>query len=130
MNSEWIDGALESAKKVRHFRKGEAIFREGDLPEGVYVVQKGRVIVRPASGDGSHSKLVTRHDGILGLSAIVTKHAHECSATAETACEIGFVDRTDFLRVLEDAPEAWLKVLHLLSSDVNAAYDQLRSLAR
>jgi CRP-like cAMP-binding protein len=130
MDSQWIDAALGSVKKVLRFEEGEPVFREGDAPQGVYVVQEGTVeltfLARPGKTRPAHS---AGRGEILGLSAIATRHAHECSATARTTCDVGFIGRQDFLRALEETPAVWFTVLHFLSREVNAAYDEMRSLA-
>ena len=57
------------------------------------------------------------------------QHPHDCSAVARTDCEVGFVERETFLRSIENTPAIRMSVLRILSSDVNAAYDDMRTLA-
>jgi CRP/FNR family cyclic AMP-dependent transcriptional regulator len=130
MDSEWIEVALGSAKEVRRFEEGEPIFLEGDAPQGVYVVQDGIVDLTFSARNGNtRSTHAAERGEILGLSAVATQNTHECSATARSTCEIGFINRHDFLRALEETPSVWFAVLHFLSREVNAAYDEMRNLA-
>jgi CRP-like cAMP-binding protein len=128
--SEMIEAMLGARKNVRHCEPGTSIFSEGQQPLGVYVVHEGVVDLTYAARNGEAKPLRVADRGeILGLSAVMTHSAHEASATARSECEIGFVGRVEFLRALEETPAVWFAVLHLLSYDLNAAYEQLRTLA-
>ena len=109
---------------------GDVLFREGDEPEGVYVLQAGQADLLFSSRNGEAKPLRVAQAGqILGLSCVVTHRVHDCTATAATPCRVGFIRREDFLRVLDECPAVWFSVLRLLSCDVNAVYDDMRVLA-
>ncbi|MEO8216108.1 MAG: cyclic nucleotide-binding domain-containing protein [Acidobacteriota bacterium] len=126
MYSQSMDALLQSLKVIRQYEAGASIFREGEIPVGVFFVKDGTVGLSYAMHERSSPQRVAGPGEILGLSAIATGNRHECSATATAACEIGFVDRADLLRALEERPATWLEVLHFLSGEVTAAYDELR----
>jgi len=112
------------------FRAGETLFREGEQPRGVYIVRSGAVTLLFTGKGGAAKPLREAHTGqILGLSCVVTRRAHDCTATAAEPCEVGFIDKDDLLHALEDSPAVWFSVLHVLSSEVNAVYDDIRLLA-
>jgi CRP-like cAMP-binding protein len=114
----------------QHRAAGEMLFAEGETPAGVYVLHAGEVelVFTPREGEPKPLRVVNP-GRILGLSSVVMQHPHDCSAIARTECEVGFVDREEFLRSLEKTPAIWLSVLRMLSSDVNAVYDDMRALA-
>jgi CRP-like cAMP-binding protein len=117
-------------ERIEHRAAGETLFREGETPAGVYVLRAGDVELVFAPREGEPKPLRVVNPGrILGLSSVVMQHPHDCSAVARTECEIGFVEREEFLRSLEKTPAIWLSVLRMLSNDVNAVYDDMRSLA-
>jgi len=106
------------------------LFSEGQIPDGVYVLHAGAVELVFAPRAGQPKPLRVVNPGrILGLSSVVMRHPHDCSAVARTECEVGFVEREEFLRSIEKTPAIWLSVLRMLSTDVNAVYDDMRSLA-
>jgi CRP-like cAMP-binding protein len=109
---------------------GETLFSEGEEPHGVYVLQSGQVDLLFTSRSGDVKPLrIARAGQILGLSCVVTQRVHDCTATAATDCRVGFIDTKTFQKVLVDCPGVWFSVLRLLSSDVNAVYDDIRTLA-
>jgi CRP-like cAMP-binding protein len=123
------DARLTSSELRQHRDPGEMLFLEGQAPSGVYVLHSGEVELLFAARNGKAKPLRLVSSGqILGLSAVVMRRRHDCSAIARTPCEIGFIDRGEFLRLLEECPGLWLSVLRLLSNDVHAVYDDMRAL--
>lgn len=130
VNSSVIESAWAALETLQRFEPGEVLFRDGEEPLGVFVLHEGLVDLVFSSRAGNVKPLRIAEPGhLLGLSAVVGAIPHDCSATARTACMVGFIDRKTFLRALEEQPDIWLNVLRLLSSDINAVYDDMRALA-
>jgi CRP-like cAMP-binding protein len=105
------------------------LFREGEEPRGVYVVHSGQIDLVFSGKNGAAKPLRVAEEGaILGLSCVVSRCRHDCSATTRTPCELGFIDRETFLRQVDHSPAVWFSVLQLLSQDVNSCYDCMRSI--
>lgn len=106
------------------------LFLEGEALAGVYILYSGEVDLLFAARNGNVKPLRVATPGqILGLSAAVMQRPHDCSAIARVPCDVGFIPRDEFLRVLEERPAVWFSILRLLSSDVSAVYDDMRALA-
>jgi cAMP-binding proteins - catabolite gene activator and regulatory subunit of cAMP-dependent protein kinases len=117
-----------TASTRQHRAAGEMLFVEGEMPAGVYVLHSGEVDLLFMNRHGSAKPLRVATPGqILGLSSVVMRHPHDCSAIARTPCEVGFTGGDEFLQSLHDKPATWLSVLRMLSSDVNAVYDDMRT---
>lgn len=130
MSSAIIDATLADRETLLRFRDGETLFREGDTPRGVYVLRSGTVNLLFAAKSGNVKPLREAHpEQILGVSCVVTDRPHDCTATASGTCEVAFIRRDDFLRALDEYPAVWFTVLRMLSSEVNAVYDDIRQLA-
>lgn len=125
-----LETPLTPSETMQHRAAGEMLFLEGDAPAGVYVLHSGEVDLLFAARNGSVRALRLATPGqILGLSAVVMRERHDCSAIARVPCEVGFIAGDTFLRILDERPSVWCGVLRLLSSDLNAAYDDIRALA-
>jgi len=125
-----IETALADSETLLRVRPGDTIFREGEMPRGVYVLRSGKVDLLFFARNGAAKPLRVAEPGqILGLSCVVTNRNHDCTAVAHTSCEIGFIERDDFLRMLDESPAVWFSVLRFLSNDVNAVYGDMRALA-
>ena len=130
MNGSNLETTLAGQETLIRYRKGETLFREGDIPIGVYILRSGCVKLLFAPRNGTAKPLREAHPGqILGLSCVVTLRDHDCTAIASSDCEVAFVRREDLLHVLQKSPAAWFSVLHVLSSEVCAVYDDMRLLA-
>ena len=125
-----IETNLAGRETLIRFSAGQTLFREGETPRGVYVLHSGTVDLLFSARDGSAKPLREAQPGqILGLSCVVTQRPHDCTATAAEPCEVAFIERDDFLRALDDSPAVWFSVLRVLSSEVNAVYDDIRTMA-
>ena len=130
MSESIIDTALADRELVMKFDDGEILFREGEQPRGVYVLRSGTTKLLFSARNGSAKPLREAQPGqILGLSSVVTPRVHDCTATCAGPCEVAFIERETFLRALEEQPAVWFSVLHVLSNEVSAVYDDMRSLA-
>ncbi len=130
MNGPILETALTEHETLLRFRPGETLFSEGELPRGVYVLHSGTVKLLFSTRNGEMKALRRARPGqILGLSCVVTQHAYDCTGTAAESCEVAFIERDDLLRALESSPAAWFSLLGALSSDVDAVYDDMRTLA-
>lgn len=130
MSRSIIETSVADHETLIRFRTSETLFREGEQPRGVYVLHSGKVHLLFAGKNGCIKPLREAQPGqILGLSCVVTQRAHDCTATAATPCEVAFIERDEFLRTLDDSPAVWFSVLRVLSSEVNAAYDDMRVIA-
>ena len=77
---------------IGYFQKGEVIMAAGSVPEGVYVVLKGRVSESEASGEAGDQESVFVHyeneDYFGAWSAIKGRAIHNFIAEEETICHI------------------------------------------
>ncbi|HSP17313.1 MAG TPA: cyclic nucleotide-binding domain-containing protein [Thermoanaerobaculia bacterium] len=125
-----ITETLAPFEKNEAVARGQVLFREGEEPRGLYFVHSGQLDLLYASRTGDTKTLRTAEAGqILGLSCIVSRRAHDCTATAKTPVTIGFIEQATFRRLLEEKPALWFNILQLISADVNACWDCMRSLA-
>jgi CRP-like cAMP-binding protein len=122
---------LSPLEKIEAWPAGKMLFREGTQPDGVYFLHEGEVDLyfsSPRSGE-ARSLLVADAGQILGLTCVVSGRTHDCSATTRSACITGFVEKNQFLRLLDENPTLWLTVLRMISSNINACWDCMRALA-
>jgi CRP-like cAMP-binding protein len=124
-----IADTLSEHETLERYGEGKVLFREGDEPRGVYILRSGQVDLVFSGRKGATKPLRVAEEGtILGLSCVVSRRRHDCSATTRTPCELGFVERDAFLRQIDHSPTVWFSVLQLLSQDVNSCYDCMRTI--
>jgi CRP/FNR family transcriptional regulator len=119
-----------SAVKITHaYARGTTLFTEGQPASGVYVLCAGRVKLLTYSEEGRSLIVRIAEPGeILGLSACVAGVAHEASAQVISDCQVNFVRRSDYLKLLKDNSEAALNAIRELSLLYHKAHTQICSL--
>jgi CRP/FNR family cyclic AMP-dependent transcriptional regulator len=121
---------LELARivRLRHFDDGALLFREGTACHGVFLIRSGRVKLTFNTRKGQHFLLETAGPGeILGLGAAVSGKSHETSAEAMAPLEAIYIRRSDFLKFLREHADACIEIIRTLTSDLEAAYERVRS---
>ena len=109
---------------------GKVLFRDGEEPRGIYILQSGQVDLIYSARNGHTKPLRTAGEGqILGVGDVVARRSHDCTATCRSNVDVGFIPRDEFLRAIDTNPAVWFRVLQLLSEDVNSCYDCMRTIA-
>ena len=126
---EWIP-AIATHKKNLHFKKGELVFREGDLVEGIYFVYRGKVKVHKKWD--SEKELIIRFAGkgdIFGHRGLGHDHHYPISATALEPLEVCFID-LDFFRATAKVNQEFVYQLLLFFADeLQESERRMRNLA-
>jgi CRP/FNR family transcriptional regulator len=123
--------SLTERETLQHRRAGTILFNEDDPPRGIYLIHSGtmELLMRARNGDWKRMRSASSGE-ILGLESVVSRRPHDATARAITSCELGFIERESFLRVLDESPAMWFSVLRILSQGVNASYASLRNVAQ
>ncbi len=120
---------FETMKYATAYPKGAVLFVEGQAPRGIFVLCKGRVKLSICASDGKTLILKIAEAGeVLGLSASVGGTPYELTAETVDPCQVNFVKREDFQRLLREHSETCLHVAEQLSVHYNAACRDLRAI--
>ena len=96
---------------------GEWLFREGEEGDALYVIRAGRLEVVAGDGDGSVMRVLGR-GAALGELALLTSSPRSASARAARDTDLIAIDRDDFQRLLEEAPEVSLALTRTLGAQL------------
>lgn len=110
----------------RSYERGEVIFQEGTQGDVMYVIRKGRILIKRDHAGGRTIALTEMGPGdLFGELAIFDKEAR--SATAECIEKTNVVALTsgDVSRVLTRNPEIAVKLLQQLSKRIRAANSRI-----
>ncbi len=119
---------FETIKYATAYPKGAVLFVEGQAPRGIFVLCRGRVKLSICASDGKTLILKIAEAGeVLGLSATVSGTPYELTAETLDPCQVNFVKREDFQRLLREHSEACLHVAEQLSDKYNAACREIRA---
>jgi len=121
---------LDSITSAAAYPDGAVLFVEQQASRGVFVVCQGEVKLTVTSSEGKTMILrVARPGEILGLQAVLSGHPYEVTAETLHPCQVAFIPRDSFLRLMQQHAEVSGNVVKHLTTQYQTAYEQLRTVA-
>ncbi len=118
--------------KIRTFyKKGQNIFFEGRLPEGIYCLNTGKIKIYKLGLDGKEQIVrFVLPGGLLGIRALLGGRSYQASATALENSTVCFIDKKNFFRLTLKYPAIAHQLMSTLSRLLEEAEQKLTSLAQ
>jgi CRP/FNR family cyclic AMP-dependent transcriptional regulator len=120
--------AFGKAKFTTSYPVGALLFVEGQVPRSVYMLCQGQVKLTTASTEGKTIMRVAESGELLGLHSAISGDPHELSAETLQPCQVDFVRRDDFLKLLREQPDIVVNAMLQFSDDYRRAFQQIRYL--
>ena len=100
---------ISFCRRYRH-PEGYVLFREGDAPDGLYILGSGQVSVRKLFSDGSTKRLRTYKDGtVLGEMGLYSDKPRSAYVIADKESYFYFLSKKAVYRMEKEAPEIAIK---------------------
>jgi len=126
---EWLK-AIEVNRQCLHFKKGEALFHEGDPVTGMYFIYSGVVKVHKKWSDDKELILrFAKKGAIVGHRGLGNDTIYPITATALTATDICFVDLDFFMATLKVNPEYLFELMMFFAAELKESEKRMRNLA-
>jgi CRP-like cAMP-binding protein len=126
---EWLP-AIEANKKILEFKKGEIIFKEGDIVDGIYFVCEGNIKVHKKWGDKELILRFAKGGSILGHRGLSTfNNILPISATALESGLVAYISMDFFYSTLRVNPEFTLKILMFFADELQESERKMRNIA-
>jgi CRP-like cAMP-binding protein len=123
--------AIEQEKICTSYKKGEAIFKEGARPFGIYCLNSGKIKLVKTGDDGrEHIVRLVRPGDPLGYRSLLSGDRYNASAVAIEDCHVCFIPKELFLSILSSDHNLSLEMMRLLSSDLAKAEEHMTHLAQ
>ncbi len=102
------------------------LLTEGQIPRGVYITCSGRLKLSVNARDGKTIILKIAGDrDVLGLSAVVSGAPSPVTVTTIELCQIKFIERESFLRLIERNSHAALACAVMLAREVTTSFNDV-----
>src|SRR4030095_3738013 len=111
---------LHDSIENREFKKNDVIFREGDIPIGIYYIESGKI--KLLKNEAKASERIVHLAGkneILGLHAVVNNHPNTNTAVAMDKTKSLFLVAGDFLELVDSNNSYKLLVMKTLCSTID-----------
>ncbi|HSF28933.1 MAG TPA: universal stress protein [Candidatus Tectomicrobia bacterium] len=117
---------LADAARIRTYRKGEVIVREGDPATGCFMIVSGRVEVSQGAASATPLVLATMGPGeVFGEMAVIDEHPRSATVRAIETTECVAIRRADFVETLRRHPGMAAQLLPVLVRRVRQAEARL-----
>jgi CRP/FNR family cyclic AMP-dependent transcriptional regulator len=121
--------SFEEVKFTSSYPANAVLFVEGQMPRGVYLLCKGRVKLTMTSAEGKIIILHIAEAGeLIGVNGAMSGKPYELSAETLEPCQVNFIKREAFQRLMHDHRDIGVHVTEQISNDYQAACFQIRSM--
>jgi CRP-like cAMP-binding protein len=113
------------------YAKDQVIFYEKTTPFGVYLLQSGRVKLYKTGNQGKNQifQICTKGD-FFGFHPVLQNSTYPDSASTLEACEVHFIPKQYFLKLIKNSPSISFYLLQKLSEEFRDFIDQETMLAQ
>lgn len=122
---------MASCKTSYTIKKGEHIFEEGEVTNGIYCIKDGVCKLSKLSANGKDQivKLVKSGE-LLGQRSMISDEAANLSAVALEDMEVCFIPKNEILGFFNTNNEFSMNVMKTICGDLKDADDQMVSMAQ
>ncbi|MGC6431029.1 MAG: Crp/Fnr family transcriptional regulator [Jejuia sp.] len=122
---------ISGCKSSRSIKKGEVIFDEGDVINGVYCIRNGICKLTKLSENGKDQivKMVVKGE-LIGQRSLVSNESSNLQATALKDMEVCFIPKSEIISDLERNPKFTFDMLKDMARDLKEADDVIVDMAQ
>lgn len=118
-------GLFRHAKDVRSFEPGQTIFKTGEPPDVMYVVQEGEIEI---TFEGTVVETLGSGN-IFGEMSLINDEPRSATATSKTASKVVPVDLRHFMFLVEETPYFAVQVMKIMASRIRQMLPRLTKAA-
>src|SRR5262249_46161802 len=117
---------VSSDRETIDFKKRQIIFKEGQRPQSLFYIQKGKVKVYRQNEEGKEFITGIYTEGeFFGYTPLLEEIVYEDTAEALEESEIMLVPRSDFNALINSDPSTAGKFIRMLANNLSDKEDQL-----
>ena len=122
---------ISGCKTTRKIKKGEVIFEEGEMVNGVYCVKDGICKLSKLSENGKDQivKMVVKGQ-LLGQRSLITDECTNLQAIALSDMEVCFIPKSEIMTDLQTNLQFSLDVLKVMARDLRESDDIIVNMAQ
>lgn len=122
---------VSAAKSCSHYKKGQAIFYEDNIPLGIYCLSQGIVKLTKSNKDGKEQIVRFAKAGeFLGYRALIAEEPLVATATCVEDTICCFIPKNTFLALLENNNNINKYMIKSLCHELGIADEKIQSMAQ
>ena len=121
---------LAADRNINHYKKKQSIYTEGNHPNRLYYVQKGKIKTCKTNDAGKELTIGLFNEGdFFGYNALLEETVYKETAEAIEDSDVAIIPKEDFENLLHSSREVTHKFIKLLAKNVTEKENQLLGLA-
>jgi CRP-like cAMP-binding protein/ActR/RegA family two-component response regulator len=121
---------LAADRNINHYKKKQPVYTEGNHPNRLYFVQKGKIKTCKTNDAGKELTVGLFNEGdFFGYNALLEETVYKETAEAIEDSEVAIIPKEDFENLLLSNREVTHKFIKLLAKNVTEKENQLLGLA-
>ncbi len=121
---------LAEGRNINHYKKKQSIYTEGNHPNRLYYVQKGKVKTCKTNDAGKELTVGLFNEGdFFGYNALLEETVYKETAEAIEDSDVAIIPKEDFENLLHSSREVTHKFIKMLANNVTEKENQLLGLA-
>jgi CRP/FNR family transcriptional regulator len=117
---------IDRHKTVRHYRRGQPVFHEGDPPDTLYCIYSGLVrLYKIGQRDEEIVIRLLRAGDVMGYRPMLANEPIAASARAIEDTTICLITRSAIFAVLRDSPDLALTLMGKLAVELRVSEDEM-----
>ena len=113
-----VSRELKAVSRLVTKNKGALLFRRGTPSRGAYLIRRGQVELSLEGGGALYPTRLLGPGSIVGLPASFSGEPYSLTAVAVKNCELGFISRSQLLKLLRENTTVALQLLQILSEEI------------
>ncbi|MDC1161828.1 Crp/Fnr family transcriptional regulator [Tenacibaculum sp.] len=122
---------FEEKKTTLKLTKGQVLFHEGCIPNGIYIIKKGKVKKYCTGINGKeHLFHLVKEDSIFGYHNLLSGEPYSHSAACLTDCEFHLIPKITFISILNNNQDVLNQLLKIISYEFGVFSNNSKILAQ
>ena len=121
---------LAFAGDRRHFEPDAVIYKAGDVPQGAHVLISGTLKAKPEGKGANKPYAISEPGSVVSSMALILEKPRMVTFTAVTDCEMLFVPRQAFLKLVQQSPELAQRAVARIERDLGSYLGALEPIGR
>lgn len=120
---------IQKRSKLFRFGRHEILFRQGENPHSVYLIQRGEALLTMRVQGVTALRVRAGAGSLLGLPAVVGQKPYTLTAQALGKLEAYWLNPDQFAELLREESKLSMAVLRILASEIRSARQAVAGLA-
>jgi len=122
---------MDNHKGCSFYKKNQSLFLEGSFPRGVFCMQHGKVKIYKRGEEGKEQIIHIAKEGeLIGFRAMFAENKYSVSAETLEESTICFIQKDDFLSLLEANPTLRNRILKEMSQELSDRAEFITNMAQ